>query len=273
MDGGYDQEDVTELARVLTGWSISGLRGEGDIGFVFRREFHDVRPKEVIGYTFGSGGGIEEGEKMIRVLAHHPSTAKHIATKLCQRFVSDDPPQALIDRVAKRFLQTGGDLRETLRAVLTSSEFFDPTYYRAKTKTPLEYVASAIRAVDGTTDGRSVSKMIADMGQPLYLCQPPTGYSEVAEDWISSGALLARINFSIALAANRVSGTKVGLEPESADPELVDKLSVALVGGDLSDETRATIVSRLESEEVVPKDKNATLVAGLILGSPEFQRQ
>lgn len=271
VDGGYTQKDVTELARVLTGWSIDGQRGDRPVEFVFREAMHDVKPKTVLGYSFGSGGGIEEGEKMLRVLAHHPSTAKHIATKLCKRFVADDPPQALVERVAKRFLATGGDLRATVEAVLTAPEFFDPQYVGTKTKTPFEYVASAIRAMDGATDGRASAKVVAEMGQPLYLCQPPTGYSDAAEDWISSGALLARLNYAISLASNRAIGTSVGLElRDVSSADLVDAISKRLVGGPLSDTTRATIEEKLSADE---EANPAALAAGLILGSPEFQKQ
>jgi uncharacterized protein (DUF1800 family) len=266
VDGGYTQNDVTELARLLTGWSITGPR-EAEIAF--RRETHDVKGKRVLDHEFAPGGGMEEGELMIRNLARHPSTARHIATKLCRRFVADDPPTALVDRVAQRFLETGGDLRETVRAVVTSPEFFAPSSYRAKVKTPFEYVASAIRAMGGTTDGRSVARQLAQMGQPLYLCQPPTGYSDAAEDWVSSGALVARLNFAIALAEGKMPGTKTTVTADrGADAELV---AAAIVGGELSDATRKTIDGKLAASEA--GSNRARLVAGLVLGSPEFQRQ
>ena len=184
VDGGYTQKDVTELARILTGWSIEREGGE----FVFRERTHDVGTKSFLGHTFGGGGGgIEEGELAIRMLARHPSTARHIAFQLCQRLVSDEPPPALVDRVAKRFLATDGDLRETVRAVVTSPEFFAPESYRAKVKSPFEYVVSAIRASGASTDARPpFLRELAKMGEPLYLCQPPTGYSDVSSAWVSS---------------------------------------------------------------------------------------
>jgi uncharacterized protein (DUF1800 family) len=271
VDGGYTQSDVTELARVLTGWSIEGQRGDRPVSFVFREQLHDVKAKTVLGYTFGAGGGMEEGEKLLRILAHHPSTATHIATKLCRRFIADEPPTDLVERVAKRFLETGGDLRATVEVVVTSPEFFDPRYAGAKTKTPFEYVASAIRAVDGSTDGRATAKVIADMGQPLYLCQPPTGYSDAAEDWISSGALVARLNYAISLASSRAIGTTVGLrKTDVAGDDLLDSLADRLVGGELSGSTRSTIEARLAEDGGVAPE---VLAAGLILGSPEFQRR
>jgi uncharacterized protein (DUF1800 family) len=276
VDAGYTQKDVTELARVLTGWSI--VRPEQGTGFVFRAPLHDVGAKTVLGIAFPPGGGIEEGEKIIRVLANHPATARHIATKLCQRFVADDPPPALVDSVARRFLETRGDLKETVRAVVTSPEFSDPRFYRAKVKSPFEYVVSSIRAVGASTDNAlPIARQLAQMGEPLYLCQPPTGYSDSADAWVNTGALVARLNFALQLADNRLPGTWIDarslVPPDCAtDPRrAADALSSALLGGELSDETRRTIERRIEC----PANDTATapLVAGLILGSPEFQRQ
>jgi uncharacterized protein (DUF1800 family) len=275
VDGGYTQKDVTELARILTGWSI--VRPEQGTGFVFRGELHDAGSKTVLGNVFPASGGIEEGEKMVRILALHPSTARHIAFQLCQRFVADDPPKALVDRVAKTFLATGGDLRETVRAVVTSAEFFDPQYYRAKVKSPFEYVVSALRAVGAAPeDALPIARQLAQMGEPLYLCQPPTGYSDTAAAWVNTGALVARLNFALQLAANRLPGTFTDLQglvsAESvADPKKsVDAVSCALVGGELSLETRKTLEERIGAESA---NSTLSLIAGLILGSPEFQRQ
>ncbi len=282
VDGGYTQKDVTELARILTGWSID--RGADATGFVFRARMHDVGAKTVLGYKFAPGGGIEEGERIIRILAHHPATAHHLAFQLCQLLVADEPPAALVDRVAKKFLASGGDLRETVRAIVTSPEFFDPQYYRAKVKSPFEYVVSAVRATGGTTDGRiGIAGAIAQMGEPLYLCQPPTGYSDVSSAWVNTGALVARLNFALNLAANKLPGTETVLErlvrpEEAADPgKVVDALAKALVGGGLSPETGQTIEKRLTGR-LAPADgpsANAQipLIAGLILGSPDFQKR
>jgi uncharacterized protein (DUF1800 family) len=246
VDGGYTQKDVTELARALTGWSLARPNG-----FVFRRALHDRGAKAVLGVKLQANGGIEEGERMIRFLAAHPSTARHIAWKLCQRLVADDPPKSLVDRVARRFTETRGDLRETVKAVITSAEFNDPKYYGAKTKTPFEYAISAIRAVGGTIHNPlPLMRTLQKMGQPLYFAQPPTGYSDSAEDWSSSGALVERINFATALASNRLPGVR------ARDLSLAD---VAL-----SAETRKTIASQTQEPAAV---------AGLILGSPEFQKQ
>jgi uncharacterized protein (DUF1800 family) len=174
VDGGYTQRDVPELARVLTGWSI--VRPEQGTGFVFRAALHDNGAKTVLGRPFPAGGGIEEGETMIRILARHPTTARRIAFQLCQRFVADAPPTELVDRVAKRYLATDGDLRETVRAVVTSPEFFDRQYYRAKVKSPFEYVVSAVRALGASPDDAlPIARQLAQMGEPSTDCQPPTG--------------------------------------------------------------------------------------------------
>jgi uncharacterized protein (DUF1800 family) len=266
VDGGYTQKDVTELARVLTGWSIRRPQ-EGDVGFMFRPRLHDRGAKEVLGVRFPAGGGIEEGERMIHILAHHPATAHHIAVQLCQRLVSDDPPKALVDRVAKRFLATDGDLRETVKAVISSPEFWDPSVYRAKMKSPFEYVVSAIRAVDAHVDyAPPVARALQQIGEPLYGAQPPTGYKDTAEAWEGSGALMNRLNFALALANNTLPGvaTNVARLVGGVDEaNCTDALALALTGGNLSVETRKSIAA----QKGLPK------IAGLILGSPEFQRQ
>jgi len=208
------------------------------------------------------------------MLAHHPATAHHIAYQLCQRLVADEPPPALVERVAKRFLANGGDLRDTVRAIVTSPEFFDPQYYRSKIKSPFEYVVSALRAVGGATDGRAVAGQIAEMGEPLYLCQPPTGYSDTADAWVSSGALLARLNFALALAQGRLPGTQADAGivrlAGSASGRGVDSAAHWLIGTDISEETLSTITKRVAEPGA---GEPSTLVAGLLLGSPEFQRQ
>ncbi len=285
VDGGYTQKDVTELARVLTGWSISRERegGEG-AAFVFRAQMHDVGAKTVLGIRFAPGGGIEEGERMIRVLAHHPATAHRIAYKLCQRLVADEPPPALVDRVAKKFLKTDGDLRQTVRAVIESPEFWDPASYRAKVKSPFEYTISAVRAVNAQiTDPAPIARALQQIGEPLYGAQPPTGYSDRADVWINTGALMNRLNFALSLASNKLPGIRgdvVALVPagQAADAShSVEALAQALTGGSLTQETRNIIKSRIGERKAPSEDPwdNTQLptVAGLILGSPEFQRQ
>ncbi len=212
------------------------------------------------------------------------ATARHIAFKLCQRLVADEPPSELVERVGKKYLATGGDLRETVRAVVTSPKFFDPRYYRAKIKSPFEYVVSAIRAVGAAPDNTlPIARQLAQMGEPLYLCQPPTGYSDAAQAWVNSGALVARLNFALQLSANRLPGTTITLSrliaPEdAADPgRAVNALSLSLIGGDLSPGTRETVEKRIANRPASPDDPEANtqlpMIAGLILGSLEFQRQ
>ncbi|MGZ5492796.1 MAG: DUF1800 domain-containing protein [Thermoanaerobaculia bacterium] len=265
VDGGYTQKDVTELARVLTGWSIS--RPEQGGAFVFRRMLHDDASKTVLGVRLPEGGGIGEGERMIRFLAHQPATAHHIAYKLAQRLVADEPPASLVDRVAKRFLATNGDLRQSVKEIIDSPEFRDPKYYRAKVKSPFEYAISAVRAIDGqVVDARPIARELQKIGEPLYGAQPPTGYSDKAETWVNTGALLNRLNFALALAANKMPGVRsdvAALVPTGG----VDAFALALTGGALTEETRRTICER------VVDDTQAPLIAGLILGSPEFQKQ
>lgn len=209
VDGGYTQQDVTELARVLTGWSITRPE-DGDVRFEFRRRAHDGGAKQVLGIHLAAGGGIEEGERVIRMLARHPSTARFIAYKLAQRFVADEPPAALVDRVAKRFLATNGDLRETVKAVLTSAEFRDPRTYRSKLKRPFEYAISAVRAAGATIhDPLPLARELRKLGEPLYFAQPPTGYSDASADWESRAAIVARLELVLALAEGKLPGVRV----------------------------------------------------------------
>ena len=209
VDGGYTQKDVTELARLLTGWSLERPR-QGKVNFVFRAQLHDTRAKTILGTRFPDGGGIEEGERMIRFLATHPSTARHLARKLCQRLVADQPLPALVERVAQRFLATNGDLRATVKAVIDSDEFWQRKHYRAKVKSPFEYAISVVRAAGARiVDPLPLARELEKIGQPLYRAQAPTGYSDLSEAWVSSGALVNRINFAIALATNKMPGVRV----------------------------------------------------------------
>lgn len=296
VDGGYTQTDVTELARVLTGWSVAlprpadaprpvnrfGRPGrfaapEAEPGtFLFRERLHDVGTKTVLGHRFGPNGGVDEGEAAIRMLAHHPATAHHIAYELCRRLVADEPPSALVDRAAARFLATGGDLTEIVRTIVTSPEFFDPRFYRAKVKSPFEYAVSAVRAAGGSTDGQNLAREVADMGEPLYLCQPPTGYSDASDTWVNSGALLARLNFALALTAGRIPGTVVDGRalPLAGGTPAIEAGAERLLGTSLSADTVRTIAQRLEAPAGADDVAASTeLLAGLLLGSPEFQRQ
>jgi uncharacterized protein (DUF1800 family) len=216
VDGGYTQKDVTELARVFTGWSIDRRTGQ----FVFRPFLHDRGAKTVLGVRLE--GGIDEGERMIHILAHHPATAHHIALQLAQRLVSDDPPKALVDRVANVFLKSDGDLRATVKAVIDSPEFWDAKVVRGKVKTPFEYVISALRASGAkVVNPIPVARALQQIGEPLYGAQPPTGYSDKAEAWMNSGAEVGRMNFAVSLASNKLPGVVV----ETAD---ANKLALEL---------------------------------------------
>jgi len=216
VDGGYSQKDVTELARVLTGWSITRPQN-GNVQYVFRRALHDRGAKTFLGQKLPAGKGESEGEHVIRLLARHPSTAHFIALKLAQRFIADDPPPALVKRVADRFLATNGDLRETVKAVIDSPEFRDPQYDHAKLKRPFEYAVSAIRASGATIDDPlPLARELAKLGEPLYLAQPPTGYSDESREWESSGALLARLELVLALAEGKMPGIRVETKDRKA---------------------------------------------------------
>ncbi len=215
VDGGYTQDDIVHVVRALTGWTI-GRPGEG--GFRFAPNLHDREAKTVLGQTISAGGGIEDGERVLDILARHPSTARNIAFKLAQRFVSDTPPPSLVDRAAKSFQSSDGNLREVVRMIVTSPEFFDPGVRLAKVKTPFEFVVSALRATDAEVRaGQAINRALGEMGMPLYMCQPPTGYDDTAAAWISSGALVTRINFAVSLTRGQLRGIQlpVGLQTDA----------------------------------------------------------
>ena len=263
VDGGYTQKDVQEVARAFTGWTIQNPRLGG--GFVFEPRLHDVGEKLVLGHRIKSGGGKHDGEEVLDILAAHPSTARFIATKLARRFVSDTPPKPLIERAAKRFHDTNGDIREVVRTIVTSPEFFSAEAYRAKVKTPLEFVVSAVRATGlETASGLPLAAALRNLGMPLYMCQPPTGYADRADAWVNTGALLARMNFAVSLTTLRNRGGRANAGTMSADPAAArDALVAAVLGGDLSAETTATIAKANQAPQAI----------ALVLGSPEFQKR
>jgi len=284
VDGGYTQKDVQEVARCFTGWTIFQPRGgaaaanammgrEGarqNAGtFVFNARMHDDGEKVVLGHKIPAGGGIKDGLMVLDILAHHPSTAKFISTKLVRHFVADDPPRALVDRVAATFTKTDGDIREMLKTIFFSREFNSTEAYRAKIKRPFELVISAIRSLGADTNGGpGTHQWIARMGEPLYGYQTPNGYSDVAESWVNTGGLLERMNFGLALANNRIPGTRVNLSKLSGEQSRVmDEYLKNLLAGEVSTATRAALVKQLDQSDPVTK------VVGLILGTPEFQRQ
>ncbi len=285
VNGGYTQKDVTEAARVFTGWTIKEPRQGGD--FSFEERMHEPGDKVVMGHRIKSNGE-KEGMELLHFLARNPSTAKFISTKLAMRFVSDDPPPALVDRMAQTFLKKNGDIREVLKTMLQSPEFWAPEAYRAKVKTPLEFVASAVRATGAdVTDATPLARQLQNMGMPLYGMQPPTGYSMKAETWVNSSALLGRMNFSLALAAGKLKGVQVDanhlLPPNTTatdPPEVLNDLEGSLLAGDISKQTHDTIAARLQDPNIAqrklddPKNApNVAMIEGLLLGSPEFQRR
>ncbi|MEJ7862091.1 MAG: DUF1800 domain-containing protein [Pyrinomonadaceae bacterium] len=342
VEGGYTQADIKEVARAFTGWTIvdakgyrnavasmengtqskrggrlmkaMGLPEDAESGtFYFNERAHDPGEKIVLGQKVNEAG-MKDGMKVIDILVNHPSTAKFIARKLAVKFVSDAPSEALIGRVAKAFNQSKGDIKTTLRALFTDQEFFAPENYRAKIKTPFELVVSAIRTVGADTNGGQVQGLLAKMGEPLYGFQAPTGYPDTAEDWVNTGALLERLNFAIALAGNRIPGTRVNLkEFEAKDKsQILERAIAEVLDGEISPNTKQMLLKRIN--EPLPEQKvaldsgdgeamentammeggqgggrkgnqrqvkllapsgNAEVfkVVGLILGTPEFQRQ
>src|SRR5690242_16874488 len=284
VDGGYTQKDVTELAKVLTGWSIEQPQLGGS--FRFNERAHEPGPKYVLGRKIGEHGE-KEGEEMLDVLAHHPSTAKFISRKLAMRFVSDNPPPALVDRMAETFMKKDGDIREVLRTMFHSPEFWAADAYRAKMKAPFEFVASAARA--SGADIQNALPLVGTlnrMGMPLYAMQPPTGYSMKAEAWVNSSALLNRMNFALQLASGRLPGTSLDPQalipgPPPADPSAaLAALEQSILAGDVSPQTHAVMQKQLGDPQIsqrklddMDKKPNYGAIAGLIMGSPEFQRR
>ena len=284
VDAGYTQQDVIEMARCLTGWTVSEPRRNPD--FVFKPEFHAEGKKTVMGHAFDSGGE-KDGQEALKMLANDPHTARFISTELARHFVSDNPPQKLIDRMAKVYEQSDGDVRSVLKAMIYSPEFWLKEAYRAKVKTPLELVASTARALNSDVEvSLPLAQWVGRMGEPLFLCQPPTGYSDKSQTWVNTGALLNRLNFSLAFASGHLAGTNVNLAPMFGgdglrDPEMALARSIDLfLGGQIDPQTRQTLESRLNDPQILQarlddpvKQVNEGLLSGLVLGTPEFQRR
>jgi uncharacterized protein (DUF1800 family) len=309
VDAGYTQQDVQEVARCFTGWSIDRQTGE----FAFHPRQHDNGEKVVLGQTIPAGGGMQDGETVLDILCAQPACAHFISRELCQRFVADDPPPALVDRVAGVFTQTGGDLRAVTEAILTSPEFLSPTDYGNKIKSPLEFAVSAVRASDSTfiaqppppfdkilpaLEGagvlgrgqaadriaqrprQSLNWHILDLGEPLFACTPPTGYKEVSRIWVNPGALIERLNFALALTQQKISD--VQFDPRNIlagtdldNPEAVLNQCVAvLLQNNISDSTRKVLEQTvLPSPTAESRTVDASKLIALIIGSPEFQRK
>jgi uncharacterized protein (DUF1800 family) len=303
VDGGYTQKDVTEVARCLTGWSIVNPRAESmdrvkagrknnadgrggryterarerledrlgqEPAFEYHASAHDNGDKVVLGKAIKSNGR-DEGLEIIHMLATHPATAHFISYKLARRFVADEPPKALVDRATAVFKKTDGDIREVVKTIITAPEFFAAETRTAKVKTPLEFVVSAVRASGAQVDdGRALNRYLEQMGMPLYMQQPPTGYKDVAEGWVSPGGLTTRLNFALDLAGGRIPGVHVDakkLAPRAADVEsfMADAAETLLPNG-VTDTTRQVVADSASGLDA-PK------IAGLLIGSPDFQRR
>jgi hypothetical protein len=299
------------VARCLTGWTINRPRQGGE--FLFNPRMHDTAAKVVLGHQIPAGKGMEDGLAVLHILAHHPSTARFIALKLCRRFIADDPPPSVVESASRAFLKSDGDLRVVLKTILSSPEFYSEAAYRAKVKSPLELVASSMRGLGVDTDASLLLiQMVARMGQPMFEYQAPTGFPDRATTWINSGTLLTRLNFAFALVLNRFPGTAVdwaqlGPGTEDLSPEAVlEKLNQQLLQGSLTHQTRESILRQLRDPKAQAASqgdgqssggllrqpvRNATLegpgsgvaaegkvgrspvIAALVLASPEFQRR
>ena len=284
VDGGYTQKDVTEVARAFTGWTIRTPQQNPE--FWFNDQLHDDKPKMVLGHKINAGG-TKDGEEVIDILARDPHTAHHLSLEIARHFVSDNPPDALVERMTQTYLATDGDIRAVLQAMIYSPEFWSHDVYRAKIKTPFELVVSAARAVNADVSvPLPMVQWTARIGEPLYQCQPPTGYSDKAADWVNTGALLNRLNYSLTLAGGRMRGTHVEVATAigtngSDDPQAVlDQAIASLLSGEVSPETRQTLEKRMSDPQILQaslddpvKQVNQGMVAGLVLGAPEFQRR
>jgi uncharacterized protein (DUF1800 family) len=275
VDGGYTQADVQAVARILTGWSVARMN-EGGFDFVFRKNAHDRGEKLVLGETFPRNQGEAEGLRLLELLAHHPATAKHLARRLCARFVADDPPESCVSAAAEAYRSADGDIREVLRAIVKDAAFWAPAARGRKLKTPLELLASAARALGAKPDGSlALSETMAVLGEPLLQERVPTGYPDSEPEWASGGGMLARMSFASELGAGNVRGLDIPWEetfPTGADVNAsAAKFGESLLG--LAPDSRTLRVVREQLESVdEPTQRRAAAVA-LLVGSPEFQRQ
>jgi uncharacterized protein (DUF1800 family) len=277
VDGGYTQHDIVEVARCFTGWTIQQPNLGG--GFFYNDLVHDQGEKIVLGVTIPARGGKADAEQVLDILARHPSTARFISKKLAQKFVADDPPPALIDRMAKAFRDTDGDIRAVMTTLVNSPEFFSQGAWQAKVKTPFELIVSAVRASGAEVDyAMPLANQIGQLGQPLYRKLEPTGYSSANAEWVNSAALLGRMNFAIALAGNRVGGVKLDPARFSDQPA---EAARQILFHPASSESLAAISAAASRAGASPGPGGAkqgngpapVSVAGLVLGSPEFQRR
>jgi uncharacterized protein (DUF1800 family) len=248
VDGGYTQKDVIEAARALTGWTVKGPAQGG--GFIFRPEWHDAGAKNFLGHTIVAGGGEADGEQVLDILAKSPATARFISRELARRLVDDSPSTALVERAAGTYMKTGGDIREVVRTIVTSPEFFSARAYHSKVKSPFEVVVSAARALGAEPDTTPRTALaIAYLGQPVFGHRDPNGWPETGDAWMNTGAILNRINFGLAVGANRLPGADIHALPaiESLNDKSravqVDGVVATLLGGQASPETRNILMS------------------------------
>src|ERR1700735_767907 len=272
------------MAECLTGWTIHEPRK--DPQFFFDEKIHAQGKKVVMGRTFNYGGE-RDGEEALKMLAHSPKTANFISSELARHFVADDPPRALVNRMTQTFQSSDGDIRAVLKTMIYSPEFWSKETYRAKVKTPFELVATTARAMNAeVTIPLPLTQWVGRMGEPLFLCQPPTGYSDKAETWVNAGALLNRLNFAMQIASDRLPGANVNLpelfgDDPADDPQMALSRSIDLfLGGEIDSQTRETLESRLKDPQILQaslddpiKEVNQGLIVGLVLGTPEFQRR
>ena len=282
VDGGYTQQDVIEVARALTGWTISTSSGQSV--FVFRREQHDTGSKMILGHTLRSGRGIEDGEEVLDIIARHPSTARHIAFKLARRLVSDEPPPALVDRAAATFLRTDGDIAQVVRTIVTSPEFFSRAAFRAKVKTPFELVMSVRRALDAPVDTTpTTARLIAQLGQPTFGWQAPDGWPEKGAAWMNSAAIYKRIKFAGDVANGSPAFIALdrwrGWATLSTLPlnRQVDGVVMDMLGGYAEPATREGMLAirPADAADTTADDGPRRLreLLSIALSSPEFQRR
>jgi uncharacterized protein (DUF1800 family) len=274
VDGGYTQEDVIAVARILTGWSIKRPQQGGD--FEFHDWAHDTGEKQVLGVRFPEGHGRDEGIRLLKMLANLPATMHHVSWKLCQRFVNDDPPDGCVDDAVAAWKRSHGDIREVVRAIVTGPDFWAPRNIRAKVKTPLEFVVSAVRAVAADPDTTPrLAQVVARLGQPLFQHVAPDGYPEMEAAWVNSGALLDRMNAAVALAAGKLPGVTVTEDSlfgaASSPDELIAVVDREILAGTMSENTKQVIKQQLAD---IPDPRQGRVLAiGFALGGPEFQKQ
>lgn len=265
VNGGYTQQDVIAVARAFSGWTIYDVNKYAE--YQFNPAVHDRKEKVVLGHTLPAGRGEQDGLDVIDILAHHPSTAQFISRELAQRFVDDDPPQALVDRMAATFTKTDGDLRAVLQTMFSSVEFNSEGAWQAKLKSPLEMAVSSLRALNADVlDTFVLAQRIADLGEPLYGKIEPTGYSNTAEGWTNTAGILGRINFATALLAGQIPGIKVDISRFNF--KNTASVAAEILGAVPSQQTLTTIENGFKDKEATP-----SLLAGLVLSSPDFQRR